>query len=193
MHHCYTACTPPLITVAYSGSYGRPLSLKYHSVIAFGFICALVLIVNSLARRSTYDLAPECMTPYYAFTIYSLYNTMTPLYGLMTTGTPLCGFGRFWPPQHVVTLENGGIFWPPLYLVLGMGSMPLMRSLGHHYMLWWINEAILGVDSWPEWMYYVNTITIGEPRAVESIMLVRLPSTQWYCSAISGRVGNTHT
>ena len=59
---------------------------------------------------------------------------MTPLCGMMGPGTPLCGFGRFWPPQHVVTLENGGIFWPPLDLVLGMGSMPLMRSLGHHYM-----------------------------------------------------------
>ena len=48
-------------------SYGAPLYEIVHSELAFGFICALVLIVNSLARRSTYDLAPECMT---SITIY---------------------------------------------------------------------------------------------------------------------------
>jgi len=52
----------------------RTIPLKYHFVIAFGFICALVRIANSYARRSTYDLAPECMTPYYVITLYPLYT-----------------------------------------------------------------------------------------------------------------------
>ena len=41
---------------------------------------------------------------------------------------------------------------------------------------------------WPNEYILVNTQD-GEPRAVDSITLVRLPSTQWYCSAISGIFG----
>ena len=59
-HRCLTLIhgDPRCTTVR---SYGAPLSEIDHSDLAYGFICALVLIVNSLARRSTYDHAPECM------------------------------------------------------------------------------------------------------------------------------------
>ena len=69
-----------------------------HSDLASGFICALVLIVNSLARRGTYDLAPECMTS-------ALYTTMTPLCGMVGPETPLCGSGVLRPPQHIVMIK----------------------------------------------------------------------------------------
>ena len=65
-------------------SYGAPLYEIVHSELAFGFICALVLIVNSLARRSTYDFAPECMTPYYVLMGLSLYMNPCTLYITMT-------------------------------------------------------------------------------------------------------------
>ena len=56
-----------------------------------------------------------------------------------------------------------GFFWPPLYLVLGTSSMPLMRSLGHHYMLWWINEAIFWLTKWPKHSILVNIYNWGAP------------------------------
>ena len=56
-----------------------------------------------------------------------------------------------------------GFFWPPLDLVLGTWSMPLMRSLGHHYMLWWINEAIFWLTKWPKHSILVNIYNWGAP------------------------------
>ena len=46
-----------------------------------------MLIVNSLARRSTYDLAPECMTSY-----YNIYNITVDHYD------PAVGVGYHWDP-----------------------------------------------------------------------------------------------
>ena len=62
-------------------SYGAPLSEIDHSDLAFGFICALVLIVNSLARRSTYDRAPDQLTS----TLHNHYD-------------PAVRYGRSWDP-----------------------------------------------------------------------------------------------
>ena len=51
------------------------------AVLASGFICALVLIVDSLARRGTYDRAPDQLTS----TLYNHYD-------------PAVRYGRSWDP-----------------------------------------------------------------------------------------------
>ncbi len=66
-------------------------------VLASGFICALVLIVNSLARRGTYDLAPECMTS-------ALYNHYDPAVGVGYTNDPAV---RFWGFEATTTCSLG--------------------------------------------------------------------------------------
>jgi len=62
-------------------SYGASLPVIDHSDLAYGFICALVRIVDSYARRSTYDRAPECMPS----TLYIHYD-------------PAVGVGDHWDP-----------------------------------------------------------------------------------------------
>ena len=67
-------------------SYGASLPKIVHSELASGFICALVRIVNSYARRSTYDHAPECMPS-------TLYNHYDPAVGVGDQWDPAV---RFW-------------------------------------------------------------------------------------------------
>ena len=71
--------------------------------------------------------------------------------------------------DHVIYASHAYV-WPPLYVVWG-NKWPQI------WLTHWPNEYIL-----------VNTQD-GEPRSVDSITLVRLPSTQWYCSAVSGIFG----
>ena len=77
-------------------SYSAPLSEIDHSDLAYGFICALVLIVNSLARRSTYDHAPECMPS-------TLYNHYDPAVGVDDHDDPAV---RFWGFEATTTYSH---------------------------------------------------------------------------------------
>ena len=67
-----------------------------HSDLASGFICALVRIVNSYARRSTYDLAPECMTS-------ALCITVDPAVGVGDHCDPAV---RFWGFEATTTCSQ---------------------------------------------------------------------------------------
>ena len=55
-----------------------------------------MLVVDSLARRGTYDLAPECMTS-------ALYITIDPAVGVGYTNDPAV---RFWGFEATTTCSH---------------------------------------------------------------------------------------
>lgn len=67
------------------------------AVLASGFICALVLIVDSLARRGTYDRAPDQLTS-------TLYNHYDPAVRYGRTRDPAV---RFWGFEATTTCSLG--------------------------------------------------------------------------------------
>ena len=124
-------------------------------------------IVNSYARRSTYDLAPECMTS-------ALHITIDPAVGVGDHNDPAV---RFWGFEATTTCSLGK-----------MGSFNLaitISSLGHGeyaipaYM--WpslhVVEAIIWLTEWPFCSIVLNTHE-GWPLWRASIIAHRQPSPQ---------------
>lgn len=66
------------------------------AVLASGFICALVLVVDSLARRSTYDRAPDQLTS-------ALLITVDPA---VRYGGPWDPAVRFWGFEATTTYSH---------------------------------------------------------------------------------------